>query len=53
MLPSPTLDIDNAVADLKLRVAITKLDLQISEKAAGTTIFIGQNLENRLSLRVA
>ena len=34
-------DIDHSVADLKLRVATTNLDLEIAEKAAGTTISIG------------
>jgi hypothetical protein len=43
-------DIDHSVADLKLGVAITNLDLQSAEKAAGTTISIGCNLQNRLSI---
>ena len=42
-------DIDHSVADLKLSVATTNLDLQIAEKAAGATISIGWNLQNRLS----
>jgi hypothetical protein len=44
------LGIDDSVADLKLSVAITNLDLQIAVKAAGTTVSIGWNLQNHLAV---
>jgi hypothetical protein len=34
-------DVEHSVADLKLSVAIPDLDLEISEKATGTTLSIG------------
>ena len=44
------LGIDDSVANLKLSVAITNLDLEIAVKAADTTFSIGWNLQNNLSV---
>jgi hypothetical protein len=44
------LGINDALADFKLRVAITHLNLQIAVKAAGTTVAIGCNLQNHLDV---
>jgi hypothetical protein len=42
--------IDDSLADLKLSVATTNLNLQIAVQAAGTTVSIGWNLQNHLSV---
>jgi hypothetical protein len=42
--------IDDSLADLKLSVATTNLDLQIAVQAADTTVSIGWDLQNHLSV---
>jgi hypothetical protein len=42
--------VDDSLADLKLSVAFTNLSLQTAVKAARTTISVGRNLQNHLTV---